>query len=116
MKIRKKLVKNIADFIGSGSGCIFPKIIKTRFRSTKFNPLRKYGSGQNLLPRKPKNAKSRMSIQNKDDRCFSWCHPYHILDKESTERIKNPQSVLNKDKKIRTANVYISLTSSSPQC
>ena len=75
-------------WINEGSGWIVESIESQYVNISTYRPL--LGSSYMNLPIKLRNPrKGLISIKNKDQKCFLWCHVRHINpSKEHSERIK----------------------------
>ena len=67
----------IDNWINEGSGWIVELIESQYINISTYRPLS--GSSYISLPEKLKSPKKGLiSIKNKDQKCFSWCHVRHI--------------------------------------
>ena len=82
------MLYTIDAWINEGSGSIVESIESQYMSIPTYRPLS--GSSYMDLPIELKNPrKGLISIKNKDQKCFLWCHVRYInLSKEHPERIK----------------------------
>ena len=67
----EKILEKMATFQSSGSGWRLHSIIKLELHTVRYNPLR--GETWISLPKELANKKAIINVQNKDNKCFSWC-------------------------------------------
>ena len=82
----------IDNWINEGSGWIIEEIHNQYLNISSYSPL--IGSTYIELPNELKHSrKGLISIQNDDNKCFSWCHVRHLNFTD-----KNPQRIAKKDR------------------
>ena len=92
-KIQKEsqdeIINKIQEWVSEGSGWTIYSISSHHFNFINYQPLN--GSSYIDLPTELINSsKGLINIINEDDKCFLYCHLYHLHKKEI---IKNPQRV-----------------------
>ena len=83
---KDQILTFIAQWISQGSGWIISSVDNLYINIIKYEPLK--GSSYIELPKELRNSsKGLINIQNKDDKCFLYCHIRHLNPQE-----KYPQS------------------------
>ena len=89
----QEILNKIAVWISEGSGWVIRSIVAEYVNIVKYEPLK--GSSYIELPAFLKNSsKGLINSENKDDKCFMWCHIRHL-----NPQAKDPQRVKIVDKK-----------------
>ena len=85
---RQEILNAIDKWVSEGSGWVIDRIDSHYINVTLYKPLN--GSSYIELPTELRNPKKRLiSVKNKDDECFRWCHIRHLNPQiEHPERIK----------------------------
>ena len=85
---QQEILDTIDIWVSEGSGWTTDKIDSNYISIVIYQPLN--GSSYVELPTELKNsAKGLINIENKDDKCFRWCHIRHLNpQKEDAQRIK----------------------------
>ena len=84
-----ELTKIIHEFLAEGSGWQIQEIYNQYFNIHIYKPLK--GSSYIPLPKELQNPmKGLINIQNEDEKCFMYCHLYHL---HKDEIKSNPQRV-----------------------
>ena len=88
---QQQILNKIAQWISEGSGWTIQSIENHYINIVNYNPIK--GSSYIKLPQELKN-RSLINLQNKDNKCFRWCHIRHL----NPQRLKNPQRIKKTDK------------------
>ena len=89
---KHQILTFIAQWISHGSGWIISSVDNLYINIIKYEPLK--GSSYIELPKELRNSsKGLINIQNKDDKCFLYCHIRHLNPQN-----KYPQRVKKCDK------------------
>ena len=85
---RQEILNMIDQWVSEGSGWAIDRIDSHFINVTLYKPLN--GSSYMELPTELRNPKKGIiSMKNKDDKCFRWCHIRHLNPQtEHPERIK----------------------------
>ena len=95
----KKILYRIDNWINDGSGWIVESIESLYINVSTYRPLS--GSSYMKLCEELRSSKKRIiTIRNKDQKCFLWCHDKHI----NTVKIY-PERITRKDKKKLVKNL-----------
>ena len=89
---KQQILNKIAQWVSEGSGWIIQSVDNHYLNIVKYQPMR--GSSYIQLPQELRNsAKGLINIQNKDNKCFLWCHIRHL-----NPQAKYPQRIKKSDK------------------
>ena len=92
-KSKERILDFIQRWVSQGSGWMIDYIEGHYLNVSKCNPLE--GKSYIPLPKKLHHNKGLININNKDDKCFLWCHVRHLNPQET-----NPQRIKRTDKEL----------------
>lgn len=73
----EQIIKKIAQWLSEESGWVIQLVDKDYLNIVSYMPMT--GSSYIKLPKELQNsAKGLINLQNKDNKCFRWCHIRHI--------------------------------------
>ena len=91
---RQKILNTIDKWVSEGSGWVIDRIDGHYINVTLYKPLN--GCSYIELPTELRNPKKRLiTIKNKEDECFRWCHIRH-----SNPQIEHPERIKKGDKQM----------------
>ena len=103
-KATEKILSVIADWISKGSGWTIKEVRGHFINIVKYLPLR--GGSHIKLPKKLRNSmKGLINMQNRDDKCFMWCHLRNLYPRK-----KDPQRVTKEDMELAKTLNYNGIT------
>ena len=95
LNISRQEILNVIDkWVSEGSGWVIDRTDSTYLNVTLYKPLN--GSSYIELPTELRNSKKLLiSMKNKDEECFRWCHIRHL-----NPQTKYPERIKKEDKKM----------------
>ena len=96
----ENILSNIAKWISNGSGWLIKEVSGHFINIVKYLPLR--GNSYIQLPKELQHHKKGLiNLQNRDDKCFLWCHNRYLNPCK-----KNPQRITKDDRETAKALDY----------
>ena len=79
-----EILEDIISFNTKGSGWYFKEVLKLEITTTEYKPNK--GSSYIDLPKRIKDKKAIINIENKDNKCFLWCILRYLHPKERDQQ------------------------------
>ena len=95
-QMRGKIIELIANYLRNGSGLRLKRVEKLVITKSRLNELR--GSSHISLPKKIKDRKALINMNNKDNQCFKWAVT-RALNPVTKSESTNPERITKELKK-----------------